>query len=63
MHRTLQKQGVEKCLSAILGRYAISDFDQLVLVVTQMMQHERLPFTDTLVKELILEIDTEGPCV
>lgn len=63
MERTLQKQCVEKSLAAILGRYVIADFDQLVHVVTEMLLHERLPFTNTLVKELILEIDVEGPCV
>jgi len=62
MCRTLEKQCVQKCLAAVLGRYAIVDFDQLVLVVTEMLQHDKLPFTDTLVRELILEIDAEGPC-
>ena len=57
MSRTLEKQCVEKCLAAILGRYAIVDFDQLVLVVTEMLQHDGLPFTGALVKELILEIN------
>ena len=63
MCRTLQKACVEKCLAAVLGRYAIVDSDQLVLVVTEILQNDKLPFTQSLVRELILEINAEGPCV
>ena len=61
MCRTLEKQCVKKCLAAVLGQYAIVDLDQLVLVVTEILRHEGLSFTETLVRELILEINAEGP--
>ncbi len=61
MERTLQKQCVKKCLKAVLGQYAIVDLDQLVLLVTEMLAHSGLSFTDTLVRELVMEISAEDP--
>ena len=58
MERELEKQCVKKCLQAVL-QYAIEDLDQLVLVVTEMLRDSGLPFTDTLVRELVIEISAE----
>ena len=58
MERELEKQCVEKCLQAVL-QYAIEDLDQLVLVVTEMLRDSGLSFTDTLVRELVIEISAE----
>ena len=61
MERMLQKLCVKKCLKAVVGQYDIVDLDQLVLVVTEILAHEGLSFTDTLVRELIVEISAEDP--
>jgi hypothetical protein len=58
MERELEKQCVKQCLQAVL-QYAIDDLDQLVLVVTEMLQDSGLSFTDTLVRELVIEISAE----
>jgi hypothetical protein len=61
MERMLEKLCVKKCLKAVLDQYAIDDLEQLVLIVTEMLVSEGLSFTDTLVRELILEINLEDP--
>ena len=61
MERVLEKQCVKKCLCAVLLQHVIDDLDQLVLIVTEMLVSEGLSFTDTLVRELILEINLERP--
>ena len=58
MERELEKQCVKKCLQAVL-QYVIDDLDQLVLVVTEMLRDSGLSFTDTLVRELVIEISAE----
>ena len=58
MERELEKQCVKKCLQTVL-QYAIADLDQLVLVVTEMLRDSGLSFTDTLVRELVIEISAE----
>ena len=61
MDRMLENLCVKKCLKAVLVQYAIDDLEQLVLIVTEMLVSEGLSFTDTLVRELILEINLEDP--
>ena len=55
----LEKLCVEKSLKAVVGHYDIEDLDQLVLVVTEMLVSQGLTFTDTLVRQLILEINAD----
>ena len=59
MERMLEKLCVEKSLTAVVGHYDIKDLDQLVLVVTEMLRDSGLSFTDTLVRELVIEISAE----
>ena len=46
----------------LLNHYDIEDLDQLVLVVTEMLVSQGLTFTDTLVRQLILEINADVMC-
>ena len=59
--RCIQKVYVKKCLAMALDERHFADFDELVAVVRTMLLEEGCTFPESLVRELILEINDELP--
>lgn len=58
--RCIQKAFVKKCLAMALDE-DFADLDELVAVMTPMLLEEGCTFPETLVRELIIEINDELP--
>ena len=59
--RCIQKAFVKKCLAMAIDGRDFADFDELVAVMTPMLREEGCTFPETLVRELIIEINDELP--
>ena len=59
--RCIQKAYVKKCLVIAIDERHFVDLDELVAVVTPLLWEEGCSFPETLVKELIIEINDDIP--